>query len=78
MSIAFERAHRQPEPLFLRLFAERAAQSIEHGVDVHDFALDFDLTGVEPRDVEQVVEQLFERFGALQDLIDELAARASV
>ena len=78
MSIAFEAVHRQSEPLFLSLFAERVAQSIEHGVYIHDFTFDFDLTGVETRDVEQIVEQLFERFGALQDLIDELAARASV
>ena len=40
--------------------------------DRHDLALHFDLSGVELRDVEQVVEQLLERFGALQDLVDQL------
>ena len=76
-STALGAAHAQPQTLFLRRHRERAAQSVEHRVDRDGFALDLHLSGIEPRDVQQIIEQLFQRIGAQQDLVDQLDAGAS-
>ena len=72
-SVSFERrtVRRSPCPAPAR---ERVAQPVEHRVHRHDLALHFDLSGVELGDIEQVVEQLLERLGALKDLIDQRLA----
>src|SRR5690606_22990168 len=62
------------EPLVLRGLRKCASQSVEERVDRHDLALDLHLARVELGDVEQVIEQLLERFDALENLVDELAA----
>ncbi|GFE88091.1 hypothetical protein GCM10011488_30450 [Steroidobacter agaridevorans] len=67
-------AHDELESLFFRRLGERAAQTVEHQVRRHDFFLDFDLAGIELGNIEQVIEQLLQRFGGLQDLIDHAAS----
>src|SRR6185436_13360171 len=70
-------ARRHAQTLVLRRTRERTAQPIEHRVHRHDLAFHFHLSGVELRDVQQVVEQLLERFRALQDLVDQRLAGAA-
>src|SRR5262249_3314654 len=50
--------YRQLQSLVLRGHGERGAQAIEDRIDRDDLALHLDLARVEPRDVEQIVEEL--------------------